>query len=156
MSRFTRRPIVQPAETAFDIAEVQRDVEDALGGAVNRMAGEQDPYAPPRERTPVPEAAPIYRENVTAETIKAEFEKAAKQFEDMGKMMEEVVLQADHMKEKALAGIKFCNETAAAYREEATMVFERIENYTAMLAEIRETCENFRQRLHVNPVPVKA
>lgn len=142
----------------FDINHVQKDIERALT--------EMPPieYAQPRIRNKVidneqlpivdytggNEEVPAYlplTDNLSAVNVASQYESAAKEVEAMGEALKEVAQRAEAMAAKVNEAIKYIKETAAAYRAEASLIFERIEKVDKLSANVIAVCEDLRNRI---------
>ena len=65
----------------------------------------------------------------------------------MGAELIERVKQCEAMIRDALAVTEEMKETAARYREEAKRIFLQIENVTLMMAEVRKTCSELKEKI---------
>lgn len=145
------------------------DAHNAVDRAVAALEDELTltKYAPPAHRSSTPEPLPDYiepREGVpaigaiSAEAIVREFEKTAKGIEAMSADLNEAARHCANelieltekykiMAEDIERVVAHINETAAGYREEAKMVFLRIEDTTLRMQEVRQLSEDMRERL---------
>ena len=87
---------------------------------------------------------------LSAEAIAGEYEIAAKDIEGTGAELIERVKHCETMARDALAVIKEFKEIAARYREDARRVFVEIENCSLMMAEVRNTCTELREKIAVS------
>ncbi len=163
----TRRDVGLPAlPQAFDLDEArERQLAAQISGQADEIEDTLRTYAPAPK--PAMEPMPEYvdpRPNVppvgalSAEAIVRDFEKTAKGIEAMaaelteasnrcmaefadlgnrlGRMFDDISSTVEHIK-----------ETAAMYREEAKLVFVRIEDTTLKMQEVREMSDQMRDRL---------
>jgi hypothetical protein len=84
---------------------------------------------------------------LTAEAVVHEYEAAAKEIEAMGAELIERVKQCEAMTRDALAVIAEMKETARRYREEAKRIFLQIEDCSLMMAEVRKTCAELKEKI---------
>jgi len=84
---------------------------------------------------------------LSAEAVVREFEAAAKEIEMMGAELVERVQQCEAMTRDAFAVTEELKQTAAHYREEAKRIFLQIENCSLVMAEVRTTCNELRDKI---------
>ena len=144
--------MVQPT-----IGRVLTDMEREIEAEVrNRPAAhEPRPLTPPRVASP-DISMPDYVEHragateigkLSAEGVVREYEAAAKEIEAMGGELTELVRQCETTARDALAVIDELKETAGRYREEAKRVFLQIENCSLVMAEVRKTCAELKEKI---------
>ena len=139
------------AGQVFNINDLEKEIEAEVRNNLPMHIA----FAPPRMRAPT---APMpkyveHREGATevgklsAEAVVREYEAAAKEIEGMGAELMESVNQCEAITQDSLAVIEELKETAARYREEAKRVFLQIENCTLMMAEVRKTCTELKEKI---------
>src|SRR5579871_4547367 len=84
---------------------------------------------------------------LSAEAVVREYEVTAKEIESIGSELLERVKQCEAMTRDAISVIDELKEVAAHYREEAKRVFEQIENCSLVVAEVRKTCTDLRDKI---------
>jgi hypothetical protein len=145
--------MVQPT-----IGRVLTDMEREIEAEVrNRSPAHESPrpFAPPKVGSP-DLAMPDYVEHrdgateigkLSAEGVVREYEAAAKEIEAMGGELTELVRQCETTARDALTVIDELKETAGRYREEAKRVFFQIENCSLVMAEVRKTCAELKEKI---------
>jgi hypothetical protein len=86
---------------------------------------------------------------LSAEAVVREYEETAKEIESMGVELVERVKQCEAMTRDALSVTTELKEIAARYREEAKRTFDHIEACSLMVAEVRKTCAELRDKIPV-------
>jgi hypothetical protein len=86
---------------------------------------------------------------LSAEAVVREYEAAAKEIEAMGADLVEQGKQCERVMAEALGVTDELKELAARYRTEAKRVFDQIENYSLVVAEVRKTCTELRDKIAV-------
>ena len=153
MAQPTKPPI-------FDAIDLEREIEEEF----RKQERESQPsdFAPPSVRAP-DMAMPDYVEHrdgatvigrLSAEAVVREYEAAAKDIEALGVELVENVKQCEAMNRDALVVIEELKETAERYRKEAKRVFLQIENYSLVMAQVRKTCAEMREKI-VAPAAVE-
>jgi hypothetical protein len=132
---------------------MEREIEAQVR---NRPAAhEPRPFAPPKVGSP-DIAMPDYVEHsdgateigkLSAEAVVREYEAAAKEIEAMGMELTELVKQCETATRDALVVTDELKETAGRYREEAKRVFLQIENCSLVMAEVRKTCAELKEKI---------
>lgn len=84
---------------------------------------------------------------LSAEAVVREYEAAAKEIEAMGADLVERVKQCERVTAEALSATDELKEVAARYRTEAKRVFDQIENCSFVVAEVRKTCTELRDKI---------
>ena len=77
----------------------------------------------------------------------AQYEGAVKALEAMGTTLIDCVKRAEKMAAECKDAIAYVQETAQKYREEAKLVFNRIEQASVMTAEVRLLCDEMRKKI---------
>jgi hypothetical protein len=143
------------------LTDLDRDIEVAIRNAASVQRSRPDDAALPRASAP-DLAMPEYVEHhdgateigkLSAEAVVREFEAAAKEIETMGAELIERVQQCESMTRNAFAVSEELKQTAARYREEAKRIFLQIENCSLVMAEVRTTCAELRDKI---AIPVQA
>jgi hypothetical protein len=150
-------------EPIFDSEQLEADVTDL----VTRMPrpprrGQHQPAAsqlPETGRTIDPVHIPSTLDYVkhvegvprvgqlSATAIAADWEAAARQIETMGKDLMGVVEKCENQTKTILDVIKFVDETATYYREQAKQAFEQIENASILTENVRKACVEMREKI---------
>src|ERR1700751_5286513 len=84
---------------------------------------------------------------LSAEAVVREYEAAAKEIEAMGADLLERVKQCETMTAEALAVTDELKEVPTRYRAEAKRVFDHIENCSSVVADVRKTCTELRDKI---------
>lgn len=84
---------------------------------------------------------------LSAEAVVREYEATAKEIESMGADMVESAKACEAVTRDTLAVTKELNEIADRYRKEAKRVFEHIENCSALVAAVRVTCDELKDKI---------
>jgi methyl-accepting chemotaxis protein len=152
---------VEKQRQAVDLDERKRTVNlpDELDVLKN--------YAPPRKPEPLPDyVAPRVEVPavgaLSAEAIVRDFEKTAKHIEALAVELTESTNQCAGelieltqkyrtLSEQINQVVQHVKDTAAAYRDEAKLVFVRIEDTTMMMQEVRELSATMRERIANKP-----
>ncbi len=92
---------------------------------------------------------------LSAEAVVREYEATAKEIESMGTELLDRVKQCEAMTRDALAVTDELKEVAARYREEAKRVFEHIETCSLVVAEVRKTCIDLKDRISLSADKLK-
>lgn len=93
---------------------------------------------------------------LSAEAIVREFEAAAKDIELMGAELIDRVKQCEALTHDAFAVTAELKETAARYREEAKRIFAQIESSSLVMAEVRTTCNELRDKISMSAERLKS
>ena len=148
MAQSTKPPI-------FDAVDLEREIEEEFRKLPQDREAQPSDFAPPSVRAPEI-AMPDYVEHrdgateigrLSAEAVVREYEAAAKDIEALGVELVENVKQCEAMSREALVVIEELKETAERYRQEARRVFLQIENYSLVMAEVRKTCAEMREKI---------
>jgi hypothetical protein len=86
---------------------------------------------------------------LSAEAVVREYEETAKEIEAMGAELVERVKQCEAMTRDALSVTAELKEIAARYREEARRSFDHIEACSLVVAEVRKTCAELKDKIPV-------
>jgi hypothetical protein len=73
---------------------------------------------------------------LSADSVAAQYEHAAKALEEMGTTLIDCVKRAEKMAAGCKDAIAYVQDTAEKYREEAKLIFDRIEQASVMTAEV--------------------
>ena len=135
------------------------DVEHDIAKVLTKNPPHRDPraidFAPAKVRTPSP-PIPVYVEHhaevdqigkLSAEAVAAQYEDAVKALEAMGTTLIDCVQRAEKMAAGCKDAIAYVQDTAQKYREEANLIFDRIQQASVMTAEVRSVCDDMRKRI---------
>ena len=135
------------------------DVEHDIAKVLTKNPPHRDPraidFAPAKVRTPSP-PIPVYVEHhaevdqigkLSAEAVAAQYEDAVKALEAMGTTLIDCVQRAEKMAAGCKDAIAYVQDTAQKYREEAGLIFDRIQQASVMTAEVRSVCDDMRKRI---------
>jgi ABC-type hemin transport system substrate-binding protein len=89
---------------------------------------------------------------LSAEAVIAQYEDAVKALEAMGTTLIDCVKRAEKMAAGCKDAIAYVQDTAQKYREEAKVIFDRIEQASVMTAEVRSVCDEMRKKIE-HPMP---
>jgi uncharacterized coiled-coil DUF342 family protein len=137
------------------LTDLDREIAAAVRKASSVEQSLTDDVTPPSVIAP-DLAMPEYVEHrdgateigkLSAEAVVREFEAAAQEIETMGAELIERVKQCEAMTRDAFAVTEELKETAARYREEAKRIFVQIENCSLVMAEVRTTCTELRDKI---------
>ena len=84
---------------------------------------------------------------LSAEAVIAQYEGAVKALEEMGATLIDCVKRAESMAAGCKDTIAFVQDTARKYREEAKLIFDRIEQASLMTAEVKSVCDEMRKKM---------
>ena len=134
------------------------DVEHDIAKVLTKNPPHRDQraidFAPAKVRTPSP--MPPYVEHhaevdqigkLSAEAVAAQYEDAVKALEAMGTTLIDCVQRAEKMAAGCKDAIAYVQDTAQKYREEASLIFDRIQQASVMTAEVRSVCDDMRKRI---------
>jgi hypothetical protein len=142
----------------LELVDVERDIAQALTKSPplrDQCAIGAIGFAPPKVRTPSA-PMPAYVEHhadvdqigkLSAEAVVAQYEGAVKALEDMGTTLVDCVGRAEKMAAGCKDAISYVQDTAQKYREEAKLIFDRIEQASVMTAEVRSVCDEMRKKI---------
>ena len=139
------------------LTDLDREIAAAVRNAPSVQRSRPDDIATPTVSAP-DLAMPEYVEHhdgateigkLSAEAVVREFEAAAKEIETMGEELIERVKQCDVLTRDAFAVTEELKATAARYREEAKRIFVQIENCSLVMAEVRTTCTELRDKIAI-------
>jgi hypothetical protein len=87
---------------------------------------------------------------LSAEAVVRDYESAAKEIEAMGAELINAAKKCEAMTAEVHNAIAYMRDTAAAYREEATKIFKRIEDCALFTEHVRKTCETVKRRIETS------
>jgi hypothetical protein len=142
----------------LELVDVERDIAQALTKSPplrDQRAIGAIGFAPPKVRTPSAPMPPYVEHHadldqigkLSAEAVIAQYEGAVKALEDMGTTLIDCVKRAEKMAAGCKDAINYVHDTAQKYREEAKLIFERIEQASAVTAEVRSVCDEMRKKI---------
>ena len=138
----------------LELVDVEHDIAKALANSPPPRDHRRVDFAPAiRAQTP---PMPPYVEHhadvdqigkLTAESAIAQYEGAVKALEAMGTTLIDCVNRAEKMAAGCKDAITYVQDTAQKYREEAKLIFDRIEQASVMTAEVRSVCDEMRKKI---------
>src|SRR5438105_9149847 len=148
--------MVQPTAHAKSLAlvDVERDIAEALANSPTPRDHHRIDFVPAIRTQTMP--MPPYVEHhadvdqigkLTAEAVIAQYEGAVKALEAMGITLIDCVKRAEKMAAGCKDAITYVQDTAQKYREEAKLIFDRIEQASVMTAEVRSVCDEMRKKI---------
>lgn len=151
-----------PKDQTFDVKKMGQDLEDVLHYAHDLDDQQQLEVYIPRGPTPLPPPVeltptiPVYVEHLTnvddigklsAAAVVQQYEAAAVTLELMGKELIDAAKRAEKMASDVKQAISYVEEVAQKYRDEAKIIFERIEQASILTTEVRATCDEMRKKI---------
>ena len=139
----------------LELASVEHDIAQALTKSPPSRDQRSIGFPPPKVRTSSPPMPPYVEHHadvdqigkLSAEAVIAQYEGAVKALEDMGATLIDCVKRAEKMAAGCKDAINYVHDTAQKYREEAKLIFERIEQASAVTAEVRSVCDEMRKKI---------
>ena len=138
----------------LELVDVEHDIAKALANSPPPRDHRRVDFAPAiRAQTP---PMPPYVEHhadvdqigkLTAEAVISQYEGAVKALEAMGTTLIDCVNRAEKMAAGCKDAITYVQDTAQKYREEAKLIFDRIEQASVMTAEVRSVCDEMRKKI---------
>ena len=138
----------------LELVDVEHDIAKALANSPPPRDHRRVDFAPAiRAQTP---PMPPYVEHhadvdqigkLTAEAVISQYEGAVKALEAMGTTLIDCVNRAEKMAAGCKDAITYVKDTAQKYREEARLIFDRIEQASVMTAEVRSVCDEMRKKI---------
>jgi hypothetical protein len=142
---------------ALELADVEQDIAQALAESAPLRDHRANGLAP-KARTPSSPVPPYAHHaevdqvgKLSAESVIAQYESAVKALEAMGTTLIDCVKRAEKMAAGCKDAIAYVQDTAQKYREEAKLIFDRIEQASAMTAEVRSVCDEMRRKMEQQP-----
>jgi hypothetical protein len=140
--------------------DVEHEIAEVLTKSPPPRGSSANDFAPPKVRTPSPPIPPYVEHHadvdqigkLSAEAVIAQYESAVKALEAMGATLIDCVKRAEKMAAECKDAIAYVQDTAEKYREEAKLIFDRIEQASVMTAEVRSVCDEMRKRID-QPAP---
>ena len=139
----------------LELVDVERDIAQALTRSPPQRDHVASGFAPPKVRTPA-QPMPPYVEHyanvdqigkLSAEAMISQYEGAVKALEEMGATLIDCVKRAESMAAGCKDTFAFVRDTAKQYREEAKLIFDRIEQASVMTAEVKSVCDEMRKKM---------
>ena len=84
---------------------------------------------------------------LSAEAVVRDYEAAAKEIESMGAELIDAAKRCEVMTADVHNAIAYMRDTAAAYREDAKKIFNRIEDCAQFTQDVRKTCEEVKRKM---------
>jgi hypothetical protein len=84
---------------------------------------------------------------LSAEAVVRDYEAAAREIESMGVELIDAAKKCEAMTAEVHDAIAYMRDTAAAYRQEAKKIFNRIEDCAVFTQDVRKTCEEVKRRM---------
>lgn len=84
---------------------------------------------------------------LSAEAVVRDYEAAAKEIESMGAELIDAAKRCEMMTADVHSAIAYMRDTAAAYREDAKKIFNRIEDCALFTQDVRKTCEEVKRKM---------
>ena len=142
----------------LELVDVEHDIAQALTKNPPLRDHRAIDFALAKVRTPSSPMPPYVEHHtdvdqigkLSAEAVIAQYEGAVKALEAMGTTLIDCVQRAEKMAAGCKDAIAYVQDTAQKYREEAKLVFDRIEQASVMTAEVRSVCDDMRKRIE-NP-----
>ena len=139
----------------LELVDVERDIAQALTKSPPQRDHRTIGFAPPKVRTPAQPMPPYVEHHanvdqigkLSAEAVVAQYEDAVKALEAMGTTLIDCVQRAEKMAAGCKDAIAYVQDTAQKYREEANLIFDRIQQASVMTAEVRSVCDDMRKRI---------
>ena len=139
----------------LELASVEHDIALALTKSPPSRDQHAIGFPPPKVRTSSPPMPPYVEHHadldqigkLSAEAVIAQYEGAVKALEDMGTTLIDCVKRAEKMAAGCKDAINYVHDTAQKYREEAKLIFERIEQASVVTAEVRSVCDEMRKKI---------
>jgi hypothetical protein len=138
----------------LDVLDVEHDIAKVLTKSPPLRDHWAIDFGPAKVRTTSPPMPPYeYHAEVdqigklSAEAVIAQYEDAVKALEAMGTTLIDCVQRAEKMAAGCKDAIAYVQDTAQKYREEAGLIFDRIQQATVMTAEVRSVCDDMRKRI---------
>jgi hypothetical protein len=142
---------------ALELADVEQDIAQALAESAPLRDHRANGLVP-KARTPSSPVLPYAHHaevdqvgKLNAESVIAQYESAVKALEAMGTTLIDCVKRAEKMAAGCKDAIAYVQDTAQKYREEAKLIFDRIEQASAMTAEVRSVCDEMRRKMEQQP-----
>ncbi len=138
MREIAQRPI--PLRPAYDVAEVQRDIEDTMR---SQKPVQLDPG--PAVDLALPDVGKL-----TSQAVLQSYDSGAKSLETLGTTLRELLARHDEMVQEASAALAQIEETIEVCHEQGRLFALRIANSANMIKEVRSTCDDLRRKIE-NP-----
>ena len=149
------------ADKVSELIDVEHSIAEALAKSAPLRDHRPEDFAPRALRTPSQPMPPYVEHHanvdqigkLSAEAVIAQYEGAVKALEEMGVTLIDCVKRAENMAAGCRDAIAYVQDTAQKYREEAKLIFDRIEQASMMTSEVRSVCDEMRKKIE-HPVPL--
>ena len=138
----------------LELVDVEHDIAHALTKNPPSRDHRAIDFSPAKVRTTSPPMTYVEHHadvdqigKLSAEAVIAQYEGAVKALEEMGATLIDCVKRAESMAAGCKDTIAFVQDTARKYREEAKLIFDRIEQASVMTAEVRSVCDEMRKKI---------
>jgi hypothetical protein len=138
----------------LELTNVENDIAQVLKTTQPPRDHRAPEFVPSKSRPP--SAMPSYpghRADVdqigklSAEAVVAQYEGAVKALEAMGTTLIDCVQRAEKMAAGCKDAIAYVQDTAQKYRDEAKLIFDRIQKASVMTAEVKSVCDEMRKKI---------
>ena len=149
---------------ALELADVEQDIAQALAESAPLRDHRPIDFAPLKVRAASSQMTSYLKHpadldqigKLSAETVAAQYEGAVKALEEMGTTLIDCVKRAETMAAGCKDAIAYVQDTAEKYREEAKLIFDRIEQASALTAEVRSVCDEMRRKMKIEKPPMQS
>jgi conjugal transfer/entry exclusion protein len=134
---FKRKPqaVLAYNPEVFDVASLEKEIGEAMHQSIQQNAA-----APP-----LPTIEDIGK--VTGEAVMAQYQAAADTINEMKKPMQEWVDQCERALADLKAAMTYIDETAKKFREMGQETHDKIQQSSAAISSVRETCDLIRNKI---------
>jgi hypothetical protein len=149
---------------ALELADVEQDIAQALAESAPLRDHRPIDFAPLKVRAASSQMTSHLEHpadvdqigKLSAETVAAQYEGAVKALEEMGTTLIDCVKRAEKMAAGCKDAIAYVQDTAEKYREEAKLIFDRIEQASVLTAEVRSVCDEMRRKMKIEKPPMQS
>ncbi|SHH16263.1 hypothetical protein [Bradyrhizobium erythrophlei] len=142
----------------LELVDVEYDIAQVLTKSPPQRDHRAIDFAVAKVRTPSPQMPPHVEHHADvdqigklgAEAVIAQYEGAVKALEAMGTTLIDCVQRAETMAAGCKDAIAYVQDTAQKYREEAKLIFDRIQQASVMTSEVVSVCDAMRKKIE-NP-----
>ena len=142
----------------LELVDVEYDIAQVLTKSPPQRDHRAIDFAVAKVRTPSPQMPPHVEHHADvdqigklgAEAVIAQYEGAVKALEAMGTTLIDCVQRAETMAAGCKDAITYVQDTAQKYREEAKLIFDRIQQASVMTSEVVSVCDAMRKKIE-NP-----
>jgi hypothetical protein len=138
----------------LELVDVEHDIAQVLTKSPPPRDHRAIDFSPTKVRTTSPPMTYVEHHadvdqigKLSADVVIAQYEGAVKALEAMGTTLIDCVQRAEKMAAGCKDAIAYVQDTAQKYREEAKLVFDRIQQASVMTAEVRSVCDEMRKRI---------